>query len=214
MADVVREWYEFPITQTKFAHVTNYGNRRNVKDIDTIVFHYTANNGDSALNNLEYFAREADLGASAHIFVDENDIAQSVSLDRVAYGAVGHNERSIHIEMCSKKENGLFYIPYSTQRRAAEVASIIMLRYPWIKGVCRHYDCTGKICPEPFVRDENLWQTFGLLLQQQIRTNRVRYSVDYVSRFVTLEKDKWIDKEDIDIGFLFERWAESLQEGF
>ena len=29
-----------------------------------------------------------------------------------------------------------------------------------IERVCRHYDVTHKICPEPFVRNEMAWQNF------------------------------------------------------
>ena len=29
-----------------------------------------------------------------------------------------------------------------------------------IERVCRHFDVTGKLCPEPFVRNENEWQDF------------------------------------------------------
>ena len=35
-----------------------------------------------------------------------------------------------------------------------------------IERVCRHYDVTGKQCPEPYVRDEKAWQNFLKLVQE------------------------------------------------
>ena len=43
-----------------------------------IVMHYTANNGDTARNNCDYYHRVGGLQASAHYFVDEHGAMQSV----------------------------------------------------------------------------------------------------------------------------------------
>ena len=43
-----------------------------------IVMHYTANNGDTAKNNCDYYHRVGGLQASAHYFVDEHGAMQSV----------------------------------------------------------------------------------------------------------------------------------------
>ena len=43
-----------------------------------IVMHYTANNGDTAKNNCDYYHRVGGLQASAHYFVDEYGVMQSV----------------------------------------------------------------------------------------------------------------------------------------
>ena len=37
-------------------------------------------------------------------------------------------------------------------------------------NVIRHYDVTGKTCPEPFVRDENLWKNFKSQLEDNAMT--------------------------------------------
>ena len=52
-----------------------------------IVMHYTGNLTDTAKNNANYF-RDADRGASAHLFVDESDVYEVVSLNDTAW-AVG-----------------------------------------------------------------------------------------------------------------------------
>ena len=59
-------------TQFKAARVENYRvSDRSAADIRYLVIHFTANDGDTAKNNADYFAREAP-GVSAHFFVDED----------------------------------------------------------------------------------------------------------------------------------------------
>ena len=61
-------------TQFKAARVENYRvSDRSAADIRYLVIHFTANDGDTAKNNADYFAREAP-GVSAHFFVDEKEI--------------------------------------------------------------------------------------------------------------------------------------------
>ena len=50
-----------------------------------IVMHYTANNGDTAKNNCDYYHRVGGLQASAHYFVDEHGAMQSVHEDDTAW---------------------------------------------------------------------------------------------------------------------------------
>ena len=60
----------------KQANGANFAHGR-AQPIQFLVIHYTANNGDTVQNNLDYFAGNA-VGASAHYFVDENGYGQSV----------------------------------------------------------------------------------------------------------------------------------------
>ena len=53
-------------------------------DIRYIVIHFTANDGDTAKNNADYFARE-NISTSAHYFVDENEVWQSVRDQDIAW---------------------------------------------------------------------------------------------------------------------------------
>ena len=62
----------------KQAHSGNYRRAaRGKEDICYLVIHFTANDGDTAKNNADYFAR-AEISTSAHYFVDENEVWQSV----------------------------------------------------------------------------------------------------------------------------------------
>lgn len=62
------------------AHPSNYTQGR-TNGIEYLVVHYTANNGDTAQGNCKYFQGK-NRNASAHYFVDENEICQSVKENR------------------------------------------------------------------------------------------------------------------------------------
>jgi len=150
----------------KQAHSSNYTKGR-TKTIDRIVMHYTAGDGDTAANNGDYFAG-ANRGASAHYFVDENAIVQSVKEGDTAHhaGNWAMNCRSIGIEMCSRKDrNGNYYLADATVKRAAELVRELMAKYDIpATGVIRHYDVTGKKCPAPMVDNAILWNNFKAML--------------------------------------------------
>lgn len=143
-----------------------------------IVLHFTANNGDTAKNNTDYFANTANLRASAHYFVDPNEIYQSVKDTDTAWhcgrerGGSYYNDcrnaNSIGIEMCSVIRNGVYVIPEETMKRAAKLTRELMAKYHVpISRVCRHYDVTHKDCPEPWVRNPQLWQKFKTMLTEK-----------------------------------------------
>ena len=163
------EYYEIP------AHISNYtkGRKQNIK---YIVVHYTANDGDTARNNGKYFS-QPNRNASAHYFVDENEIIQSVKDTDTAWhcGAKSYkhpkcrNDNSVGIEMCSEKDDkGQYYINQATQNRTIRLIKVLMGKYNIpIENVLRHYDVTGKICPEPFVRNQVQWLDFKKRLSEE-----------------------------------------------
>lgn len=139
-----------------------------------IVMHYTANNGDTAKNNCDYYHRVGGLQASAHYFCDEHGAMQSVRECDTAWhcGARAYwhpecrNANSIGIEMCSRKRaDGSYYIKPETVANAAALAREIMQRYGIdTDHVLRHYDVTGKRCPMPWVDDPAQWTAFLAML--------------------------------------------------
>ena len=163
------EYYQIP------AHISNYTKGRK-QPIKYIVVHYTANNGDTARNNGNYFS-QSNRNASAHYFVDENEIIQSVKDTDTAWhcGAKSYkhpkcrNDNSVGIEMCSEKDDkGQYYINQATQNRTIRLIKVLMGKYNIpIENVLRHYDVTGKICPEPFVRNQVQWLDFKKMLNEQ-----------------------------------------------
>lgn len=162
----------------KQANGANFARGR-TQPIEFLVIHYTANNGDTVQNNLDYFAGNA-VGASAHYFVDENGYGQSVKDQDTAWhcGANSYrheacrNANSIGIELCSKKDSrGNYYFMDQTVYNAAALARQLMQTYGIDRShVLRHYDVTGKRCPAPMVDNPTLWENFLNLLEDRTMT--------------------------------------------
>lgn len=162
----------------KQANEANFARGR-TQPIEFLVIHYTANNGDTVQNNLDYFAGNA-VGASAHYFVDENGYGQSVKDQDTAWhcGANQYkhpdcrNANSIGIELCSKKDSrGNYYFMDQTVYNAAALARQLMQTYGIDRAhVLRHYDVTGKKCPAPMVDNPTLWENFLNLLEDKTMT--------------------------------------------
>ena len=158
----------------------NSSNNRKGREfaINWICLHFTSGNGDTAQNNADYFAREGGLNASAHYFVDTERIVQSVKDGDTAWhcgrerGGSYYNDcrnaNSIGIEMCSIIHNGVYVIPEATVKNAAKLTRELMAKYHVpVSRVCRHYDVTHKDCPEPWVRNPQLWQKFKDMLTEK-----------------------------------------------
>lgn len=148
-------------------HAGNYKAGRTAP-IQYIVMHYTANNGDRAKANCQYYGGTV-VQASAHYFVDEDEIWQSVRDSDTAWhcGAKGYrhpvcrNANSIGVELCSDKVNGQYVITPETVSRAVALVRTLAAKYGIGRAcVVRHFDVTGKVCPEPWVRDEGQFAGF------------------------------------------------------
>lgn len=137
--------------------------------VEYIVVHYTANSGDTAKNNADYFAREW-TGTSAHYFVDGREVWQSVRDEDTAYHCGSthpkhpacRNYNSIGVEMCDSVEA----VPAATRERTAAFVRELMERYQVPpENVLRHYDVTGKRCPAPWVDSPVGWEKFKSMLE-------------------------------------------------
>ena len=158
------------------AHSSNFTKGRKQK-IEFLVIHYTANNGDLAKGNCNYF-KAPNRNASAHYFVDENEIWQSVEDYDTAWhcGTSGkyyhnacRNDNAIGIELCSEKDSkGNYYFNNETINNAIELTKMLMKKYNIpTTNILRHYDITRKICPAPFVNNITNWQNFKNKLEEE-----------------------------------------------
>jgi N-acetylmuramoyl-L-alanine amidase CwlA len=147
---------------------TNY-RKGSGKQNKYIVIHYVGSTGNAEAN-CRYFQSNY-RGASAHYFVGhEGDVWQCVLDKDVSWhcGATRYkhaycrNTNSIGIEMCCKrKANGTWYFEEETIKATIELTKELMKKYNIpASNVIRHYDVTGKMCPEPYVRDSAAWNTF------------------------------------------------------
>lgn len=154
----------------------NYTNKDNTGRIKYIVIHYVGALG-GAEENCKYYASKY-LGASAHYFVGfDGEIWQSVEDGDIAWhcGASTYkhaecrNSNSIGIEMCVRSKGSQsatskdWYFEQETVDAAIELTRYLMKKYNVpADHVIRHYDVTGKICPNPYVYNstKHVWDAF------------------------------------------------------
>ena len=151
--------------KTNIANKNNYGGKRNTSAIKYIVLHYTGNDGDSDEANARYFKNNI-VKASAHYFVDDDSVTQSVPDNYIAWSVGGRrysscsksgggsmygkctNSNSISVELCDTVKNGTVYPSEKTIENAVELVKVLMHKYGIPESnVIRHFDVTGKGCP-------------------------------------------------------------------
>lgn len=174
-----------------------------------LVFHYVGAQSSTAANNATYFFT-GDRQASAHYFVDDNEIWQSVE-DLNGAWSVGNtrtevnNQNSINIEMCCMGPNLL--VTEKTENNAIELGAYLMKKYNIpIQNVRTHYEVTAKskLCPN--FANTSRWENFKKKLQAKLNnitapinnsntTNDVIYRVklangEQIAAFRNLESAK------------------------
>ena len=188
---------------------SNYGNKRSTSVIKYLVFHYTGNDGDTDEANANYFHTRT-VEASAHYFVDDDSVTNSVPDNYVAwsvgstgwldqgspYASKGHkfwkkctNSNSLSIELCDAKRDGRRKLSTKTRQNAIEFGAKKMIKYNIpIDRVIRHFDVNGKLCPLYWVTDEDDWKKFKKELQAKVnelkapKTTTTTKKVNYTVR--------------------------------
>lgn len=141
-----------------------------------IVIHYVGALG-GAKANCQWYAG-GNHGASAHYFIDfDGSVWQSVEDQNIAWhcGAKKYkhsecrNANSIGIEMCVRNKGSQadtsrdWYFEDPTVTSAIQLTKELMKKYHVpADHVIRHYDVTGKICPNPYVYNQgtHTWNDF------------------------------------------------------
>lgn len=194
----------------KQAHSGNYQPGR-TQPIEYIVVHYTANKGDTAKNNVDYFARTV-TGTSAHYFVDRNAVMQSVDEGDTAWHCGSdhprhpycRNSNSIGIEMCDSVDG----VPEDVRSLTAGLVRELMVKYGIDSShVLRHYDVTGKRCPAPWVDNPAEWMEFKKMLEvEEVTQEQFDKMMDnYLERRNSKPADDWAKpyiQEAIDVGLM------------
>ena len=159
-------------------HSSNYENLGN-RTIKYIVMHYTGNSKDTAKANANYFTGR-NRQASAHFFVDNDSIYQSVELRDKAWHCGGYqyfhkecrNTNSIGIEMCCTAGN--YKISDKTIKNSAYLCAYLCKEFGISadnvdKYVLRHYDVTHKKCPAQMVNNSSEWKDFKTQVKEILR---------------------------------------------
>ena len=207
--------------KTNIANSKNYGSKRATSKIKYIVVHYTANDGDTDESNAKYFKNNV-VKSSAHYFVDDDSVTQSVHDNYVAWHCGGSrysnykttggaklygkctNTNSIGIELCDTNKNGSYGFTDKTIANAVELIKDKMKQYNVpIDRVIRHFDVTGKICPQPLITDKS-WKEFKEKITGKVKKG-------YTGKFPSLGLKGYLKKGDrgTNVGRLqdFLNWA-------
>lgn len=141
----------------------NHSTRRAA--IKYIVIHDTGNTqmGAGAISHYHYF-NGGDRQASAHFFVDEKGIVETVEVSRCAWHCGDgrsrfgiNNQNSIGIEMCINPDSNF----EKTKLHTLNLIRFLMYSYNIPKSnVVRHYDASRKICPRSM--SSNNWQEWWI----------------------------------------------------
>lgn len=141
------------------ANARQIGRKRGHSEIKFIVIHYTGNYnaGADAEAHYKYLQRATRYG-SAHYYVDDRQIIQTIGDSRVAW-SVGDNQgkgrylngctnnNSISIEMCVNADAD----QKKTYKNVLELTKNLMAKFKVpVERVCRHYDVSRKDCPHNF----------------------------------------------------------------
>ncbi len=169
---------------------TNY-NSTVLQNKKYIVIHYTGNSRDTAKGNANYFHNSI-VEASAHFFVDDTSIYQSVKLKDIAW-SVGvlygnapfwgkcNNANSINIEMCCTAGNfrvGNKAITNTIYLTAFLCKKLGIGANQVDKYLVRHFDVCAKKCPAQMSGNNNLeWKDFkgrikSLLSNKNVKTTK------------------------------------------
>lgn len=170
--------------------------------IKYIVVHYTANKGDTALNNVKYFANNK-VSSSAHYFVDESSVYTSVPVGDTAWHCGGGrqtqtggawygkctNSNSIGIEMCLLDKKG--NVRQATITNTINLTKHLMDKYNIpASNVIRHWDVVGKQCPAPMIGDNNTyWINFKKSIEEDVDMEQLMKLTEIVDK-IQIEVNK------------------------
>jgi len=137
-----------------------------------IVIHETGGYGEgvNADRIYSYWNRDPEAKASAHFIVDETKAIQMLELnwkgwhvgDNNGYSDIT-NSNSIGIEICVNSDGN--YI--ASRARAIRLVKYLMNELNIdADHVVRHYDASGKQCPEIMLRFSELWDDFKMQISQ------------------------------------------------
>lgn len=179
------------VLKTNIATKGNYGSSRSTSNIKYLIIHFTANDGDTDESNAKYFKNNV-VKASAHYFVDDDSVTQSVPDNYAAYAVGGTkyndcsktgggkmyktitNANSISIEMCDTFKNGKNDVSEKTVENTIALAKVLMKKYNIsINNVYRHFDVNGKYCPAYYM-DASAWANFKIKLQNVISDSNIK----------------------------------------
>ena len=132
-----------------------------LKDFDSITIHWTGPYPEQTPAQVRDYWIKSGGEASAHFIIKDSNVLQCWPLDKVAWhaGCPAGNNSSIGIEIIPMNKAGEF------SKLSIKTLSQLLDTLP-NKPLVRHYDWTGKKCPQYYC-DSNKWAD---LLNELIRS--------------------------------------------
>lgn len=136
-----------------------------LKTVNGIVVHYTANPGTDAEANRNYFEGrkdepdESSNKVSSHYIIGlDGTIIQCIPLNEIAYASNDRNSDTISIECCHPDKTGKF--SENTYNSLIHLTAWLCAKFELTRNsVIRHYDVTGKMCPLYYVDNSKAWDS-------------------------------------------------------
>lgn len=193
----------FQFKPIKYNYSSRHGNK-----IRFIVIHDTGNygKGANALSHYRYF-NGGNRNASAHYFVDDKGIVQIIGDSYSAWHCGDKwnrkyatrsdvtNSNSLGIEMCMNSD-GNYDLMY---RNTVELVKNLMVKFNVpLDRVVRHFDASGKSCPDHMKRDN--WAKWNEFKKDIAKPIEVKIDLSKDSEFgvnKVMEKDykgHWAEK--------------------
>lgn len=149
-----------------------------MKEVKGIVIHYVGNPESTAIANRNYFEslkNQDKTYASSHYIVGlEGEVIACVPENEVAYHASQANGDHIGIEVCHPDASGRFRAV--TYEALIGLVITICKRYHLnpLRDVIRHYDVTGKNCPNYYVEHIDEWDRFRQEVHDKMPLTKTR----------------------------------------
>lgn len=139
--------------------------QRNLRRVNDIVIHYTANPGSTAKANRDYFAQDTTQVNSHFVVGLDGEIIQCVPLYMQSVASNTRNDDTISIEVCHPDSTGEFTLASynSTVRLTAWLCDTFGISRT---NVIRHGDITGKNCPKYFMENPEAWKEFKMYVKK------------------------------------------------
>lgn len=178
-------------------HIKYNFSSRNGQEIEYIVIHDTGNTTASANADMHYkYFNSANRRASAHYFVDDKKIIQTVDDTNASWhcgdgkGKYGiANQNSIGIEICVNSDGNY----EKAIANAVELTKMLMQKYSIpVERVVRHYDASRKLCPASM--SANNWSGW-IEFKKRLAEITIEEAVQkLVSKGVINSPDYWLQK--------------------
>lgn len=165
--------------------------RSGVKNLGVkfIVCHDTANDGSTALQNVNYYINSAnDMSASAHAFVDALGVVECIPLDEKAYHVqyqspidnqmfgVDANDYAIGVELCYSTK-GIFSSTEAYKNYVEYIVSLMKKYNLGIDKIVGHYtlDPTRRTDPiNAFTKIGKTWESFKQDILKELKPTETK----------------------------------------